>query len=175
MTGLPGLAGPEHIGLTVPDLEDAIRFLTDVIGGTLVFRGSRVADQPAFMQTSLGVDPQAAFTYAFVRCGNGTNFELFEYSAPDQARTPPRNSDLGGHHVALYLDDIDAGVDHLRRHRVPVMGEVNRIVEGPAAGSAWVYFLAPWGLQPELVSYPHGKAYEAHAARLLWHPGFSAR
>ena len=175
MTGLPSLAGPEHVGLTVPDLDDAVRFFTAVIGGTLVFHGGRVADQPALMRDNLGVSPQAAFAYAFVRCGNGANFELFEYSAPDQSRTPPRNSDAGGHHIAFYVDDIDAGVRHLSRHGVAVMGEVNRITDGPAAGSSWVYFLAPWGLQLELVSYPHGKAYEARAAQRLWHPAFPAR
>ena len=171
MTGLPGLAGPEHVGLTVPDLDEAVRFFTAVIGGTLVFHGGRVADQPALMRDNLGVDPRAALSYAFVRCGNGTNFELFEYEAPGQARALPRNSDWGGHHVAFYVDDIDAGVRHLRQHGITVMGEVNHIADGPAAGSAWVYFLAPWGLQLELVSYPNGKAYEARAERLLWHPG----
>lgn len=170
MTGLPGLAGPEHVGLTVPDLEGAIRFFTEVIGGSLIFRGDPVADQPGFMRTSLGVDPSSTFSYAFVRCGSGANFELFEYTAPDQARAPPRNSDVGGHHIAFYVDEIEAAVAHLRAHGVAVMGEVNRIADGPAAGSAWVYFRAPWGLQLELVSYPGGKAYEARAARRLWHP-----
>lgn len=175
MTGLPGLAGPEHVGLTVPDLDAAIRFFTEVIGGTLVFHGGRVAEKPDFMQRSLGVDPAAAFSYAFVRCGDGTNFELFEYAAPGQSHAMPRNSDVGGHHVAFYVDDVEAGAAHLRAHGVTVMGEVNRIAEGPAGGSSWVYFLAPWGLQLELVSYPQGKAYEAHAARLLWHPAFPSR
>ena len=26
-------------------------------------------------------------------------------------------------------------------------------------GQRWVYFLSPWGMQFELVSYPHGKAF----------------
>ncbi len=30
---------------------------------------------------------------------------------------------------------------------------------GPHEGQRWVYFLAPWGMQFELVSYPHGKAF----------------
>jgi len=30
--GLPGLAGADHIGITVPDLEAATRFFVDVIG-----------------------------------------------------------------------------------------------------------------------------------------------
>jgi hypothetical protein len=49
------------------------------------------------------------------------------------------------------------------------------ITDGPAAGSHWVYFRAPWGLQMELVSYPDGKAYEAGASVRLWNPRFPER
>jgi hypothetical protein len=39
-----------------------------------------------------------------------------------------------------------------------------------SAGQRWQYFLAPWGMQFELVSYPGGKAYEKDAEVRLWHP-----
>jgi hypothetical protein len=29
-------------------------------------------------------------------------------------------------------------------------------------GQRWVYFLSPWGMQFELVSYPDGKAFDHH-------------
>jgi glyoxylase I family protein len=48
--------------------------------------------------------------------------------------------------------------------------EPEHVESGPAAGSFWVYFRAPWGLEMELVSYPNGKAYEAGASVKLWHP-----
>jgi hypothetical protein len=31
-SGLPGLLGTEHIGFTVPDLDEATRFCVDIIG-----------------------------------------------------------------------------------------------------------------------------------------------
>ena len=37
-------------------------------------------------------------------------------------------------------------------------------------GQRWVYFLTPWDMQLELVSFPNGKAYEADAAVKLWDP-----
>ena len=46
-----------------------------------------------------------------------------------------------------------------------------RLLAGPvasrnaSAGQRWLYFLAPWGMQFELVSYPGGKAYERTDAR----------
>jgi hypothetical protein len=39
-----------------------------------------------------------------------------------------------------------------------------------SAGQRWIYFLALWGMQFELVSFPHGKAYEKDAPVLLWNP-----
>jgi glyoxylase I family protein len=33
-----------------------------------------------------------------------------------------------------------------------------------------VYFLSPWGMQFELVSFPNGKAYEKDSPVKLWHP-----
>ena len=173
--GLPGLRGPEHIGITVPDLDQAVDFFTRVIGGELVFDGGSFGGDPEFMTRQLNVDPRAALSYCFVRCGNGANFEIFEYDVPEQHPDPPRNSDIGGHHIAFYVDDIHAAVAHLQTHDIRILGDVQVIDDGPAAGSRWVYFLAPWGLQLELVSYPEGKAYERAAKTLLWHPGHPAR
>ncbi|MBA3518873.1 MAG: glyoxalase, partial [Rhizobiales bacterium] len=44
------------------------------------------------------------------------------------------------------------------------------VEEGPAAGQSIVYFLAPWGLQLEAISYPQGMAYEKDAPTVLWTP-----
>ena len=79
-------------------------------------------------------------------------------------RDPPRNSDIGGHHVALYVDDLDAAVEHLRAPGRHVLGGPTAS-KGPAEGKRWIYFLAPWGMQFELVSYPDGKAFDRWNAR----------
>ena len=172
-SGMPGLRGIEHVGLTVPDLDAAVDFFCTVLGCEHVFDGGSFAD-PVFMQRQLAVAPEASVRYCFVRCAQGPNLELFEYTAPDQAARPPRNSDVGGHHLAFYVDGFDDALAHLRRHGVTVLGEPMTILEGPALGSTWVYFLAPWGLQLELVSYPGGKGPEGGPARRLWHPGHPA-
>ena len=41
---------------------------------------------------------------------------------------------------------------------------------GPTQGLTWVYFLSPWGMQLELVSYPAGLAVENTAPGSLWSP-----
>ena len=160
---LPGLSGLDHVGLTVPDLEEATRFLVDVIGCEYLYSLGPLADEGgAWMQTHLNVDPRAVARVRFFRCGSSPVLEVFEYTAPDQVAMPPRNSDVGGHHVALYVDDLDAAVRYLKARGVAVLGEPTAST-GPHEGQRWVYFLAPWGAQFELVSYPHGRAwYRAH-------------
>ena len=167
--GMPGLRGLEHVGLTVPNLDDAVRFFCDVIGCEHVLDAGTVAGAE-MMATRLNCDPTASMRYCFLRCRHGTNLELFEYAAPDQRTAPPRNSDIGGHHLAFYVDAMAPAVAHLRAHGVRILGEPSTIEEGPAAGTDWVYVLAPWGLQLELLSYPHGKGPADSPARRLWNP-----
>lgn len=158
----------EHVGITVPDWDTAVSFFVEVLGCMFVVDGGRVAD-PALNRRQLGVHPDASLRWGFVRCGHGPNIEIFTYDAPGQAQTPRHNSDVGGHHLALYVDDIGLAVAHLRAHGVTVP-EPEHIADGPAAGSAWTYFRAPWGLQFELVSYPRGKGPPDSPTRRLWHP-----
>lgn len=168
---LPGLRGTEHIGFTVPNLDEAIDFFVNVIGCEPFYELGPFQSDSDWMQTQLNVHPRAVMKrLKFLRCGNGSNFEVFEYSAPDQRREQPKNSDVGGHHLAFYVDDIDAAVAYLKARNIRVLGDIVVRGDGPSAGQSWVYFLSPWGMQLELVSYPKGKAYERNASRLLWHP-----
>lgn len=169
--GLPGLAGVEHIGFTVPDLEEATRFFVEVIGCQLVYSLGPFQAEDDWMARHLNVHPRTVMReLRFFRCGHGPNFEVFQYDAPQQAMEGPRNSDIGGHHLAFYTHAFDAALDHLRAHGLRILGEPTFRETGASGGQRWVYFLSPWGMQLELVSYPNGKAYEAHSAVTLWHP-----
>lgn len=158
--GLPGLRRLDHVGFTVPDLEEATRFLVDVLGCVYLYSLGPFEAEDDWMTRHLDVHPRARVNEnRFFQCGEQAVFEVFDYSAPDQRADLPRNSDLGGHHVALYVEDLDAAVAHLRRHGVRVL-DGPTASRGPAAGNRWIYFTAPWGMQFELVSYPGGKAYD---------------
>jgi catechol 2,3-dioxygenase-like lactoylglutathione lyase family enzyme len=173
--GIPGLRGTEHIGFTVPDLEEAHRFFVDVIGCEYLYSlGPFQHDDDDWMLTHLNVDPRTIMRQnRFYRCGFGPNFEIFEYEAADGAAPEPRNSDIGGHHLAFYVDDLASAIAHLRANGV-------RVLDGPTSSSShntgqqWIYFLSPWGMQFELVSYPNGKQYEATSPTKLWHPAHPA-
>lgn len=173
--GIPGLHGSDHIGITVPDLDAAERWLIDVIGAVPVYAlGPKRDDEGDWMTSRLGVHPRTVIReIRFLRLGNGLNIELFHYDAADGQNPQPRNSDIGGFHLGLYVDDLDAAVAHLRAHAVDIMGEPN-VSAGASEGQRWLYFRSPWGLQFELVSYPGGKAYESSSPVKLWHPAHPA-
>lgn len=169
--GIPGMRGTDHVGFTVPDLDEAERFFVDVLGAVHVYTlGAKRSDTDDWMRERLGVHPRTVIReIRFYRLGNGSNVELFQYDAADGQAPQPRNSDIGGHHLALYVDDMDAAVAYLRAHDVEIMGEPTASA-GASAGQRWLYFRSPWGMQFELVSFPDGKAYEADADVMLWHP-----
>ena len=131
--GMPGLRGTDHIGFTVPDLEQAVDFFVNVIGCEPFYELGPFEAEDDWMAVHLNVHPRTVMKrLKFLRCGHGTNFELFEYQAPDQNRAQPKNSDIGGHHLAFYVDDIDAAIAHLKQHGVQFQGEPTVRTEGPS-------------------------------------------
>ena len=160
---LPGVQRLDHIGFTVPNLQQAHDFLVDVLGCEYMYTlGPYVHEDSDWMTEHLNVHPRTAMQELhFFRLGGQAVFEVFQYDAPDQDTTVPKNSDIGGHHVALYVDDMDAAVEYLHERGVQVLGDPTAS-KNASEGQRWVYFLAPWGMQFELVSYPHGKAFDHH-------------
>jgi catechol 2,3-dioxygenase-like lactoylglutathione lyase family enzyme len=161
---LTGLRRVDHIGFTVPDLDQAHEFLVDVLGFEYLYSLGPFRHDDDWMAAHLAVHPRAEMNNRFYRCGGETLLEVFEYAAPDQRHIQPRNSDIGGHHVALYVDDLDAAVEHLRAAGLEVFAGPTAS-RGPAEGNRWIYFLSPWGMQFELVSYPGGKAFDREVPR----------
>ena len=104
---IPGMRGHDHTGVTVPDMTEAVDFFTNVIGCKKAMSfGPFADDKGTFMQDLLGVHPKAVIEeITLVRCGFGSNIELFKYTAPDQKDATPKNSDIGGYHIAFYVDE----------------------------------------------------------------------
>lgn len=164
MTGLLGLRRGDHVGLVVPDLEAAIDFFEQVLGGRCVLRHGPyrgVPGDPDMQIRQFARHPDTQVEGIAVVHVADLVLELLEFSAPDQRTDPPRTSDAGGHHVAFYVDDLDAAVAHLRDRGVQVLGDPMPL-PGPETGelARFVFALTPWGLPLEFVSYPHGKAWQ---------------
>lgn len=170
--GMTGLRALDHVAYTVPDLEQAIEFFTEHLGATLVFRDGPFRSDGDEMRERLNVDSKASCELAMLRLGDTTNLELFEYQAPDQVATVPRNSDPGGHHLAFYVDDIDAARAYLAEVQgVTLMAGPNDVVDtAPVAGQRWFYFLTPWGMQMEATTDGRGGFYDGLPAAALVPP-----
>ena len=167
---IPGMRGHDHTGVTVPDMQRAVDFFTNIIGCQKIMSfGPFADDKGTFMTDLLGVDAKAVVEeITLLRCNFGSNIELFKYTAPDQKDLQPKNSDIGGFHIAFYVDDIAAAKAYLDAKGVATRMGPLPVTEGPAAGQSILYFQAPWGLQFEAISYPNGMAYEKDAKTVLW-------
>ncbi len=169
---LPTMRGVDHVGITVYETKPAVDFFEKVMGckAHTTFGPFR-DDKGPFMKDLLDVHPRAVINrITLIRCGNGSNVEVLEYRAPDQKTARPRNSDLAGHHIAFYVDDIAKAAAYLKAKGVTTFLGPFAVKEGPAAGQTILYFKAPWGLQMELISYPKGMAYEKAGNGKLWSP-----
>jgi catechol 2,3-dioxygenase-like lactoylglutathione lyase family enzyme len=167
---LPGLRGVDHIGITVPNMEQATAFFVDVLGCELLYEREPPGDDAP--RDRLGVPAGSRIQgVRFLRCATGANIELFEFYSPDQREEFPRPSDVGIQHLAVYVDDLDAAAEHLRRHGVNLMSGPNPL-PGPEAGEGnrFIYARTPWGLTVELISYPASMAYEQHSDARRWRP-----
>ena len=121
---VPGLSRLDHIGVTVPDLDAAHEFFVGVLGCDYLYSLGPFEHDDSWMSEHLNVaDDTVMRRLHFYRLGGQAVFEVFQYEAADQVAVPPRNSDVGGHHVALYVEDLDAAVAHLRLLGLTVLGE----------------------------------------------------
>jgi catechol 2,3-dioxygenase-like lactoylglutathione lyase family enzyme len=143
----------DHIGLTVPDLDEAVRFFCEALGATELFRFSR-RDQGLFMVERFKASPESSFTLAMLSLPGEVQIELFEWQDPQQTRSYPRLFDIGGHHLCLQVDDVERALEAVIAYPgTRVLGDV-KLVEPPSprAGTRWIYFATPWGLHVELVN-----------------------
>ena len=142
-----------HLGLTVPDLGTAIAFFRDVLGFELVLEtqpsGPAAPDYAAAVRIPEGPHANGL---AVLR-GGGTTVELFSYGdgAPGDF---PSNHHVGGQHLAFEV--LDATLEQLIAAGCQPCA-TPREARAPAfRGMRWVYVVAPFGLQLELVQFPDG-------------------
>ena len=135
--------GVDHVGFVVPDLDAAVAFFVDALGFEDIERRGTLGDDAGDqMTTRLGVHPRAVARYAFVQRGTA-RVELLQWTAPDRHADPPRNSDAGGRHLALAVDDVGVLVDRL--------AAIDGVEVREANERGFVYVRTPFGLEVQLI------------------------
>ena len=170
------IRGVDHVGVTVPDIEQASRFFVRAFGAEILYdllpgEQTRENASSPVEQAQLGTRPGVRWRRSqLLRLGEGPSIELFEYEDSEQA-APPSASDLGVQHFALYVDDIEAV-------RGSIIEAGGTPLEGPTLlpglesgdGNKWLYTMAPWGGIIELVTYPSPQPYEKETDLRRWRP-----
>lgn len=161
----------EHVGITVPDLEEATKFFVDAFGAEKIYD---MLDKPLAgkaVEIGLGIPPNAVISaIRMLRLGNGPNLELFSYTNVEQSK-PVLPSDLGIQHICIYVDDIDAAAKRLEKAGGVLLSQPSDLPGGDAGdGNRYLYTRTPWGSTIELVTYPSAQAYQAHTPLRRWRP-----
>jgi len=132
--------GLDHIGIAVTNLEEALRFYTEVLGLT----ADAIEDKPEHGLRIVRVNIGAA------------QLELIE--ATDWQRTMQRHLPRQGpgiYHIGVRVDDVDAALAELEHQRVPVIDREPR--EGDDMRVAFLHPDAAAGTLFELVTHRRKK------------------
>lgn len=154
---LGGPRGIDHIGITVPDIEEATQFLRDAFDAAMVYdtvsEGQPHQSPEKLAATVALKKDQRISATRIVRLGDSANIELFEIKGATVG--VEGIGSLGLQHFAIYCDDI---TEVLRR----VLAAGGTQLDGPNAlfgmekgqGNSMHYTRAPWGTLIELISIP---------------------
>ena len=169
------IRGIDHIGLTVPDIATAERFLIDGLGAEFIYetlnRTMPPFEGPATEKMLGGPPGMKVSIIRMYRMACGPGIELFEYAGVDGQRPPLRGCDVGWQHIALYVDDMEAAIKRATAAGALLLNEPWELIRaeiGP--GNRFCFLKAPFGALIELITYPSSQPYEAQTELRRWKP-----
>jgi len=153
---IPTATNIYHVGVTVPDLDEAVDFFVDCVGAEVLYRKGPFGDPDGdSMERRLGVHPDATAFLAMLRCEPTTNLELFEWDAPDGREDAPPLSDAGATHLGIQVEDIEEATEGIAEHEgTEVLDGPHTNDDGPTEGLTYVFCSTPWDMYLELVKAP---------------------
>ncbi|ORV04132.1 VOC family protein [Mycolicibacterium canariasense] len=167
---IPTATNVDHVSWSVQDLDAAVSFCVEVLGGQEIFRAGPFSDPSGdWMSTHFDVEDRASATLAYVRLGATQVVEFIQWSTENREELWPRTSDVGATHLGIHVRDIDQANRYLQEHGCSACGSPILLDGVPHAGVRILYVRTPIGLLLELVSRPaRDLPYEATTeARLL--------
>ena len=92
-----------HTGFVVKDIEESVKFYSEVLGMRIAARMER---QGEFIEQVLAF-PGAHIKGGFVDMGEGHQLELIQYLSPASGENSLKRNDLGASHLAFFVEDLD--------------------------------------------------------------------
>lgn len=162
---IPNIRGVDHVGITVENMDVAIKFLEEAFGAEVIYSLVGKGDPPRkgkHVELTLALPKGAEIVrQTLMKVGTGPSLELFQFSNVCQ-QPSHMLPDFGINHITFYPNDMDkavkdavaaGGVLYYKPHRP----------HGPEGmpGSSGVYIMPPWGGIIELfhydeIKYPKG-------------------
>jgi catechol 2,3-dioxygenase-like lactoylglutathione lyase family enzyme len=175
MTSLASqLRGVKDLAFTVPDLGVATDFFESVFGAEVVSETGPITDRKrSSMRAFANADVRTEVRGTRVLRTPYLNLRLIEASYPGQRTLWPMMLDVGGWHLAGYVDDMDDAVEFLESCDVYLLGPGKRPTTNPPEvgdGSFACHGMTRWGFHFELLTYPKGRAYMDDFEGRLWNP-----
>ncbi|QES89460.1 antibiotic biosynthesis monooxygenase [Rhizosphaericola mali] len=166
--------GIEHIGMAVPDVNAASKFLEKALGGVSLYDVLPENGKPfegAETEHELGIPKGSKIVHMrLVRIGNGPNIELFQFANAPQ-KTAGGLNDIGVNHIAIYTDNIQKSVAQFKAAGGTMLSDVHGLANAEdGKDNRGVYGKAPWGTLIEFITYPDGVQYPASAPEKRWKP-----
>jgi lactoylglutathione lyase len=142
------ITGFWHAGVTVSDMDEALRFYRDTLGLEVDWVGDTEGD---YRWRVWGLEAEQV-KVAFLRVpGSDSMVELFEFGGVERHPASARPCDYGAGHFCMYVSDADAMYERLvangyrARSEGPVLAE-----SGPREGAKILYAIDPDGFHVEL-------------------------
>ncbi|WCT13274.1 nuclear transport factor 2 family protein [Mucilaginibacter jinjuensis] len=170
------VAGIDHIGINVPDIDAATVFLQKAFGAEVVYESYSKKQSPLEfegVEATLNVALHTKlYACRMIKIGHGPNIELFEVHVDGQKQAI-LSSDLGLQHFAVYTDNIKSALEKFAAAGGKVLSEPARLLFPLETGAQnyFCYARTPWGTSVEFITYPEGMPYENGTHLRRWKAG----
>lgn len=144
----PGqVLGVWHVGLTVRDMDESLRFFRDGLGLEIAHEYENRERGRELLQ----LDFESMRVVFLAVPGTEVGLELQEYRGLERHSASARPSDWGSGHFCLYVDDAEAVCARLAELGYSTRGPVHAFgPDSPRAGAKGVYAISPDGHYVEL-------------------------
>lgn len=173
--GIPTNMGLDHVGIVVPNAQDAANFLIEVFDAEFDWEVKREAYPRAAERgwsKIFGVHPDAYLPHVIMlKCGEhplSQYVEIFEWSSPDHQPLPPEKSwhnfsDIGNSYISFTVQDITLVLSHIKQHVLPKWKNTRIIqdppMQFPLRGEICTssFLVSPWGMWIEITCWSKSK------------------
>lgn len=154
------VVGIGHMSFTVMDMDKALHFYVDLLGGKLLTE--TVDEGPELGRYVMGkmlANPYGKLKVAMVDLA-GLQIEFLQYLEPQTNTAYHRNPSIAGSaHIAVNVDDIEGMVEKLKADGVEVHSDINECIRDGETVWRWVYTRDPDGCCCEIVQLNYDSEY----------------